>query len=382
MFVLDSHCDTPSQIYRMRDIGKEDAHAQVDFPKLRRGGVDAAFFAAYVPNSLAPDAATRYALELIACTRDAVAANSAVAALATSVEEALRNKVEGKTSVFLALENGSPIQKNLGILRLFYELGVRYMTLTHARDNEICDSCTSGGSGRWGGLSAFGREVVAEMNRLGMLVDVSHISDRSFYDVLECSSKPVVATHSCCRALADRPRNMTDDMILRLAGNGGVIQINFYPAFLDADFASVLDRYDDAVDRIEGEFIADPADATKRAAWYGCLDRLKKLPRPDYRRVADHIDHVVSLVGPEHVGIGSDFDGIAVTPEGLENCSRIGVIFEELRRRGYDEASISAIAGGNFLRVLGAGNGGDDFRPSEKGFGAQICEKTSINFPY
>jgi len=135
--------------------------------------------------------------------------------------------------------------------------------------------------------------------------------------------------------------------------NGGVIQINFYPAFLDADFARVLDRYDDEVDRIEGEFIADPADATKRSAWYGCIDRLKKLPRPNFRRVADHIDHAVSLVGPEHVGIGSDFDGIAVAPEGLEDCGRIGVIFEELRRRGYDEASIAAIAGGNFLRVLG-----------------------------
>ncbi len=354
MFLLDSHCDTPSQIYRLRDIGKEDVHAQVDFPKLKRGGVDAAFFAAYVPNSLAPDAATRYALELIACTKDTVEANRDIAALAASAEEALQNKAEGKISVFLALENGSPIQKNLGLLRLFHELGVRYMTLTHARDNEICDSCTSGASGRWGGLSPFGRSVVAEMNRLGMLVDVSHISDRSFYDVLECSAKPVVATHSCCRALADHPRNMTDGMIKRLAGNGGVIQINFYPAFLDADFAKVLDRYDDEMEKIEGEFIADPADSAKRAVWYDCLDRLRKLPRPNYRRVADHIDHAVSLVGPEHVGIGSDFDGIAVAPEGLEDCSRIGVVFDELRRRGYDEAAIAAIAGGNFLRCLAA----------------------------
>lgn len=352
MFVLDSHCDTPSQIYRLRDIGKEDAHAQVDFPKLRRGGVDAAFFAAYVPNSLAPDAATRYALELIACTKDAVAANPDVAAVATTAEEALRNKAAGKVSIFLALENGSPIQKNLGLLRLFSELGVRYMTLTHSRDNEICDSCTSGDAGRWGGLSPFGRSVVKEMNRFGMLVDVSHISDRSFYDVLECSEKPVVATHSCCRALADRPRNMTDDMIRNLAAHGGVLQINFYPAFLDADFAQVLGRYDDEVDTIEGAFISEPGDASRRAAWYDCLDRLKVLPRPNYRKVADHIDHAVSLVGPEHVGLGSDFDGIAVTPEGLDDCSRFGIIFEELRRRGYSETDIAAIAGGNFLHLL------------------------------
>lgn len=353
MIVLDSHCDTPSQIYRLRDIGVEDAHAQVDFPKLRRGGVDASFFAAYVPNSLAPDAATRYALELIACTADAVAANADVAAMAYSAADILKNKAEGKVSILLGLENGSPIQKNLGLLRIFHALGVRYVTLTHSRDNEICDSCTSGDYGRWGGLSPFGRTVVREMNRLGMLVDVSHISDRAFYDVLECSEKPVVATHSCCRALADRPRNMTDDMIRALAGNGGVIQINFYPAFLDADFAKVLDRYDDEVDRIEGEFIADPSSEEKRCAWYDCLDRLKKLPRPSFRKVVDHIDHAVSLVGVEHVGLGSDFDGIAVAPEGLEDCSKFSIIFDELRSRGYSDSDIEAIAGGNFLRILG-----------------------------
>lgn len=352
MFVLDSHCDTPSQIYRLRDIGKEDAHAQVDFPKLQRGGVDASFFAAYIPGSLAPDAATRYALELIACTKDAVAANSDVAAIATTAEDAFRNKATGKVSVFLAIENGSPIQKNLGLLRLFSELGVRYMTLTHSRDNEICDSCTSGNAGRWGGLSPFGKSVVKEMNRLGVLVDVSHISDRSFYDVLEFSRKPVVATHSCCRALADHPRNLSDGMIRSLAEQGGVLQINFYPSFLDADFAQVLSRYDDEIDSIEGAFISDPSDISRRTAWHECIDRLKALPRPNFRRIADHIDHAVSLVGPEHVGLGSDFDGISVTPEGLEDCSRFGVIFEELRNRGYSETDIAAIAGGNFLRLL------------------------------
>lgn len=349
--VVDSHCDTPSQIYRLRDIGVEDAHAQVDFPKLRRGGVDASFFAAYVPNSLAPDAATRYALELIACTRDAIAANADVAAMAYSTSDIMKNKAEGKVSILLGLENGSPIQKNPGLLRIFHSLGVRYVTLTHSRDNEICDSCA--GSGRWGGLSPFGRTVVREMNRLGMLVDVSHISDRAFYDVLGCSGKPVVATHSCCRALADRPRNMSDDMIRALAENGGVIQINFYPAFLDAGFAKALAGYDDEIDRTEGEFIADPSSPEKRAAWYDCLDRLKKLPRPDFRRVVDHIDHAVSLVGIGHVGLGSDFDGIAVAPEGLEDCSRFSVIFDELRSRGYSETDIEAIAGGNFLRILG-----------------------------
>ena len=358
MFVLDSHCDTPSQIYRLRDIGVEDSHAQVDFPKLRRGGVDASFFAAYVPASLSPDAATRYALELIACTRDAVAANSDVAALATSADEALSNKAAGKISIFLGLENASPVQHNLGLLRIFHSLGVRYVTLCHSRDNEVCDSCTSGESGRWGGLSPFGRSLVKEMGRLGMLVDVSHISDRSFWDVLKYSEGPVVATHSCCRALAAHPRNMTDEMIRALAAQGGVIQINFYPAFLDEDFAKIISGVYDKCSDIEDEFIADPSSAAKRAAWYECLDQLKKLPRPSYKRVVDHIDHAVSLVGAEHVGLGSDFDGIAVTPEGLEDCSRLGLIFDEMRARGYSEGDIELIAGGNFLRLLNVVNRG------------------------
>ncbi len=324
----------------------------MDFPKLRRGGVDASFFAAYVPASLSPDAATRYALELISCTRDAVEANSEVAALATSAAEALSNKAAGKVSVFLGLENASPIQNNLGLLRIFHSLGVRYVTLCHSRDNDVCDSCTSTDGGRWGGLSPFGRSVVREMGRLGMLVDVSHISGRSFWDVLKYSEGPVVATHSCCRALAPHPRNMTDDMIRALAARGGVIQINFYPAFLDEDFAKIIGGVYNRCSDIEDAFIADPSSARKRAAWYDCMDQLKKLPRPSYKRVVDHIDHAVSLVGAEHVGLGSDFDGIAVAPEGLEDCSRFGLIFDEMRARGYSENAIELIAGGNFLRLL------------------------------
>ena len=186
-----------------------------------------------------------------------------------SPEEALSNKEKGLFSVFLGLENGSPIGNDISRLKEFYDKGIRYMTLCHSADNEICDSCASAAK-RWNGLSPFGKEVVAEMNRLGMLVDVSHISDKSFYDVLECSSRPVVATHSCCRALAGHPRNMTDDMIRALAAAGGVIQINFFPVFLDDGFADILadSRIQDWGEAVEAEFIADPADAAKRAAWY------------------------------------------------------------------------------------------------------------------
>lgn len=353
MFVLDSHCDTPSQIHRLRDISIDGEHSQVDFPKLKKGGVDGAFFAIYTPAAKFANEAYDYACSLLDETKSAVAASSDVAALAMSPEDAFANKASGLFSVFLGLENGSPIGRDLSRLREFYDKGVRYMTLCHSADNEICDSCASV-SGRWNGLSSFGKELVAEMNRLDMLIDVSHISDKSFYDVLECSSKPVVATHSCCRALADHPRNMTDDMIRALASTGGVIQINFYPVFLDSAFAVTLNESGiaDWGEAIEDEFIKDPASASKRAAWFVVLDRLAALRRPSYRRIADHIDHVVSLVGIDHVGLGSDFDGIAVTPDGLEDVSCFYRIFDELRLRGYTETDICKIASGNFFRLL------------------------------
>ena len=193
------------------------------------------------------------------------------------------------------------------------------------------------------------------MNSLGMLVDVSHVSDDTFYDVLECSARPVVATHSCCRALSNHPRNMTDDMIRALAQAGGVIQINFYPLFLDAGFADILSISGlvDMGESVEKEFIADPSDTMKRKAWYQVQDEIMALPRPSYKLIADHIDHVVELVGIDYVGIGSDFDGIAVTPQGMDDVSQISILFEELRHRGYSESDIEKVAGLNFFRILG-----------------------------
>ncbi len=354
MFVLDSHCDTPSQIHRLRNIGIRNLRGQVDLPKMREGGVDGAFFALYVPPALGPAEATSYAMELLADVRDALAANRDKAVLVTSAEEAYAARTRGLIAIFLGLENGSAIQKSLPLLRLFFDMGVRYVTLAHSGHNEICDSCAPA-EARWGGLSPFGREVVAEMNRLGMLIDVSHISDRSFFDVLECSSAPIVATHSCCRALAGHKRNMTDEMIMALAEAGGVIQINFYPVFLDDAFAARLEA--SGIERrgepVEAAFIENPADDLRRRAWYAIEDELASLRRPSYKRIADHVDHAVSVAGIDHVGLGSDFDGIAVTPEGMEDISCFGSILTELRSRGYNEEEIGKIAGGNFLRVLG-----------------------------
>lgn len=355
MFVLDSHCDTPSQILRLRDLSLDNDHAHVDFPKLSRGGVDGAFFALYVPSSMDgdTDAAFEYSRRLLDGVSAAVEANKDVAALTTSVSQALSNKEKGLFSVFLGLENGSPIGNSLEKLRYFHDAGVRYITLCHSGNNHICDSCAPAVK-RWNGLSQFGRELVAEMNRMGMMIDVSHVSDDTFYDVLECSERPVVATHSCCRSLAGHPRNMTDEMIRNLAASGGVLQINFYPVFLDSEFASLLESSDimERGEAVEEEFILDPADPAKRQAWNDVQDELASLKRPSYRRIVDHIDHVVSLVGIEHVGLGSDFDGIAVTPGDMDDISHFGRIFDEMRARGYSDDDLAKVAGGNLFRVM------------------------------
>lgn len=356
MFVLDSHCDTPSQILRLRDISIDNPYAHVDIPKLRRGGVDGVFFALYVPAAMDadPSAARAYAYRMLDGVQNALE-NNPDAVITTSVPQALDNKSKGLLSVFIGLENGAAIGESLDELRRFYEAGVRYVTLCHSGNNQICDSCAPKLK-RWNGLSPFGKEVVAEMNRLGMLIDVSHISDDAFYDVIRLSSKPVVATHSCCRALADHPRNLTDDMIRKIADKGGVIQVNFYPVFLDSDFRTVLN--DSGImergEPIESEFIADPSDLQKRAAWNAVQDELSALERPSYKKIVDHIDHIVGLVGIDYVGLGSDFDGIEVAPDGMEDISRFYLVFDEMRSRGYSESDIEKVASGNFFRVMQA----------------------------
>ena len=354
MFVLDSHCDTPSQILRLRNLSLDNDHAHVDFPKLKRGGVDGAFFALYVPASLDDDAdkAYEYAMKLLDGVNDTLSAYPSSAMLTVSVEDAYDNQSKGIFSLFIGLENASPID-NLDKVKCLYDKGVRYITLCHSANNAVCDSCAPKAK-KWGGLSPFGKELVAEMNRLGMLIDVSHVSDDTFYDVLKYSTRPVVATHSCCRSICNHPRNMTDDMIIALAQAGGVIQINFYPLFLDGGFKTVLAEsgISERGEVIEQEFIADPSNVEKRAAWNKIQDELISLPRPSYKIIADHIDHVVSLVGINHVGIGSDFDGIEVTPDGMEDVSMMPKLFDELRHRGYKEADLAKIASGNFFRIL------------------------------
>ena len=352
MQVFDSHVDTPSQLIRLRNIGIDNRYGHVDFPKLRRGGVGGSFFALYTPAEMAPDAATRYALEMISAVYDAVDANPDYAALAFSPEEAAENTKNGLISVFIGMENGAPIQQSLSLLRTFYRLGVSYVTLTHNGDNAIADSAAEGK--RWHGLSPFGKQMVAEMNALGMMVDLSHASDETFWDCIRLSEGPIIATHSCCRALCNHRRNLTDEMLQALGEKDGYVGINFYPAFLSERFLS--DPSDAALfdegERVEAAFIADPGNPVRVKAWEDMQDRLATIWRPGVSEIVDHIDHAVSIVGIDHVGIGSDFDGILVPPAGLENVSQIGRVFDEMRRRGYTEKDIDKVAGENLLAVM------------------------------
>lgn len=312
--IIDSHVDTPSQLMRSLNPGIDNPKAQVDFPKMKAGGVEGAFFALYTAPEMEPDAATRYALEMLSATYDACEANEDYAALAFSPDDVAENQKKGLISVFMGMENAAPIQESLSLLRTFYRLGVSYMTLTHNGDNAVADSAAEGK--RWGGLSPFGREVVAEMNAMGMMIDLSHASDQTFWDVIKLSKAPVIATHSSCRALCSHRRNLTDEMLKALGEKDGYVGINFYPFFLS-------DQYE------EGK------------PW-----------RPGVKEIVDHIDHAVSLAGIDHVGIGSDFDGIEVTPEGVENISQIGVVLDEMRRRGYSESDILKVSGQNLLDVF------------------------------
>ena len=351
MTVLDSHCDSPSQMVRLRDFRRDNDHAQVDFPKLREGGVDASFFALFTPQRLAPADARAYALKLLDELERQVGENGDLVAFAHSAEEIEINKQKGLISILIGMENGSPLMGSVAGMEYFWERGVRYITLCHNGDNDICDSCA--GQGRWGGLSPFGRELVAAMNRRGMLIDVAHAADATVQDCLRYSEAPIVTTHSCCRALASHRRNLPDPLIRGIAEKGGVVQVNFYPVFLSDEFARVLEAsgLEERMDA-EDRFIADPANPAARKEWYDLQDELLALPRPGVREIADHIDHVVEVAGIDAVGIGTDYDGIEVPPSGMETIAGLPLLFEELRGRGYDEAALGKIAGGNFLRVL------------------------------
>jgi membrane dipeptidase len=324
----------------------------MDLPKMREGGLDAEFFAIYVAGKYAKEGgAARRALDVIDSVRRTVERYPEKMGLATTAADVRRLKAEGKVAALMGIEGGHAIENSIPALRSFFDLGVRYMTLTHSNTNDWADS--SGDKPRWSGLNVLGRRVVAEMNRIGMIVDISHVSDDTFHNVIEVATAPPFASHSSCRAICNAPRNMTDDMIRALAKKGGVIQINFASGFLDEDFRLKNDaRREQIKAQMQAKYPGDEAKQTEEGM--KAAKALPPIPPPGLDKLMEHFEHAIKVGGVDAVGLGSDFDGVDSLPIGMENVTKLPMITYELLKRGHSEADIIKILGGNTLRVMEA----------------------------
>jgi len=364
VLTIDTHCDTPMMLLRgdydmSRHHGLgEDRQGKIDLPRMKEGGLDAEFFAAFVGQGPLTrkgyGKARERAFRLIDAIHGMCMDFPELVGLATTPEDAYRLEKEGRRAAFIGMENGYPIGEDLGLVQKFYNKGVRYITLSHSSDNQICDSSTDRADSEDRGLSGFGGEVVAECNRLGIMVDVSHISEKSFFDVLETSRAPVIASHSSARALCDHPRNLSDEQLEALAENNGVIQICILSSFLKPDVPDP--ERDRAMAELRREYSGmgeNPDEAVQKKIRDEYREFMRKYPgvKANVQDAGDHIDHVVNLIGIDHVGIGTDFDGGG----GIEGCidvSEMPNITAELIRRGYSEEDIRKIWGGNLIRVF------------------------------
>ena len=353
--VIDLHCDTPMRITSEGfDLGRLHDYGQVDIPRMRQGGVTGIFFSIYTSaTSQTPREASKHALEIIDAVTEQVAQHPEDLVLATSPGEILRAKQENRIAILMGVEGGHMIDSGVAALQTLFSLGVRYLTLTHSAHTPWADSSAVAPVSN--GLTPLGREIVQEMNRLGMMVDVSHVSDQTFYDALEASSAPIIASHSSCRALASHARNMSDEMLRALAQNGGVVHINYYNAFLDDDF----DRPDRELEDLESKRAAirrqHSRDPKQREAALREVNReqIARIGRPPLSRLIDHFEHAAQVAGVEHVGLGSDFDGVRdQLPAGMEDISKIPNLVAGLLGRSFSEADVERILGGNTLRVM------------------------------
>jgi len=355
ILIIDTHIDTPwHMVDEGYDMGVEHQYYETDIPRLRRGRVGAVFFGIPAqPQDQPPHLWVERTLDLIDAVHEAARRYPKDLEVAYTSEDIRRIHRQGKVAALLSVEGGHQIQDNLRILRDYYRLGVRYMTLTHFRTNNWADSGTD--RAVHNGLSPFGREVVAEMNRLGMMVDISHVSDKTFADVIEVTRSPVMASHSSVRAQCDIPRNMNDSMLRALARNGGVIFINFSVAYLDPKAYETFVGYRDQRDRDINDLMIQQAGNPKRYELKRAIQQRyrRMLPPVDYKSVLRHIDHVVKLVGADHVGLGSDYDGISgMVPQGLEDVSKFPVLVRGMIEMGYSDADIRKIMGENLMRIM------------------------------
>jgi membrane dipeptidase len=353
--LIDGHNDLPWEIreqfggdLRAVDIAARVKSTQTDLPRLAEGGVGGQFWSVYVPGRIAGDEAVRVVLEQVDLVHRMVAGHPSRLSLALTADDAEHAFAAGRIASLLGAEGGHSIGGSLGVLRTLYRLGVRYMTLTHNNNVGWADSATDVPDA--GGLTSFGREVVAEMQRLGMLVDLSHVAETTMNDTLDIAEAPVIFSHSCAKAVCDSPRNVPDDVLRRLAANGGVCMVTFAPNFVSQACADWLAGL--------------KAEATRRGLDPRDLDALMSL-KPEWRaahplpaatlgQVADHVEHVRDVAGIGHVGLGGDFDGMTAVTAGLADVSGYPALLAELIRRGWSEPDCQALAGGNVLRALRA----------------------------
>ncbi len=353
--VVDTHDDTTQRFLDENfDIGARSAIGSIDIPRMREGGLGAIFFSIWIPSKITGPDAVRRALAQIDAVREQVRKHPNDLALATTATGIRTARKQAKIAALMGVEGGHMLNSDLDVLHEFASLGVRYLTLTHNGNDEWADSSTD--QAVHNGLTDFGKDVVREMNRLGVMVDISHVSDKTFYDALEVSKAPLIASHSSCRAICDAARNMTDQMIKDLAAKGGVIQINYHVGFLSQEFRNAEKAHPEWEQAIAAQIKQRCGDNE------GCQliegDRITreyvaqgKLPRVDWKKIIEHIEHAVNVAGVNHVGLGSDFDG-ANMPYGMEDSTKLPQITEALLRKGYSEGDVRKILGENTLRVM------------------------------
>ena len=364
VLTVDTHCDTASRLLgntwdiSVRHEPGQSGSGKIDLPRMAEGGLDAEFFAVFVGQGERAEQgymkAKDWALKTLAAIQAMCDKYPNLVGLALTPDDAYRLEKEGRRAAFIGLENGYPVGKTLSNLEEYYKLGVRYVTLCHSRDNDICDSSTDRQDPEDRGLSDFGRGVVADCNRLGIMIDISHASDKSFDDITKVTKAPIIASHSSCRALCESPRNLSDDMIRALARNGGVIQVCFLSGYVRTPKPNP--EREKAFQELQAKYgarrdIQDEAVRKKAMEEYEALNAQYPEEKATVKELVDHIEHVIKLVGIDYVGIGTDFDGGG----GVEGCDDVSEMFrvtEELVRRGYTEKEIAKIWGGNIMRVF------------------------------
>ena len=354
--VIDTHDDTTQRMLDPAfDLGARHKDGSIDIPRMREGGLDAIFFSIWIPGTITGDEAVKQAVTQIDAVKRQVAAHPADLELVTTAEGIRKAVAAGRIAVLLGVEGGHMIANDLANLRRFFDLGVRYMTLTHSVNVDWADSSTDKPLNA--GLSPFGREVVREMNRLGMMIDISHVSDAVFDDVMRLSTAPAIASHSSARALAQVPRNMNDRMIRELAAHDGTMQVNYNMGFLSQAFADARAANDgairNAIDAEATELCGTNIACEIQAGSDLARERVERgtLPRVEWTEIVDHIDHAAKLAGPAHVGLGSDFDG-ADMPYGMEDVTGLPKLTQALLERGYTPDQVRDILGRNLLRVM------------------------------